>query len=372
MKKIKFPQDELAHDNIIEWWYFNGNLKDAKGNQYSFMDCLFKADAKKVNIPFLKNAPFKKLYFSHSLLSDIKKKKFYPKIDYVSLVSKDSFSKPLLFVNYMNPLTPNNYINRIIEKIDKSKYIIKTDDFDLSMTSMKKPLLEGGTGYITLKSTSTYYYSLTNLKTKGTIKIDGKEIKVKGKSWMDHQWADVNYNPKTNWTWFSIQLDNNIELVCFEYGDGKNKSYLATISYENDTQVSAKDVILTPTDIVWQSPVTKAKYPLSWKIEIPSKKISLEVEPLLRNQEMLFGTINYWEGPLAVKGVVNGKKVKGSGFLELVGCPMGLLNPHFYKKAIEETITKSIWPNVKNKGEKFVSTVESIEIYKKLSKLLLK
>ena len=56
-KKIKFPEDELAHDNIIEWWYFNGNLKDKKGNEYAFMDCLFKADINRVKIPFLK-VPF--------------------------------------------------------------------------------------------------------------------------------------------------------------------------------------------------------------------------------------------------------------------------------------------------------------------------
>ena len=52
-KPIKFPEDELAHNHIIEWWYFNGHLKDKKGNEYAFMNCLFKADVKKVKIPFL-------------------------------------------------------------------------------------------------------------------------------------------------------------------------------------------------------------------------------------------------------------------------------------------------------------------------------
>lgn len=365
MKRIKFPQDELAHNTIIEWWYFNGHLKDTKGNQYPFMDCLFKVNVKKVNIPFLKKAPFKTLYFSHYLLSDIKTKRYYPNINYVSLISNDSFSKPLLFVNYIDPLILKGYTNRVIEKTDKSQYRIKTDNFDLVMTSIKRPLLEGGTGYVGLERKGTYYYSLTNLKTEGTIKINGKEIKVKGKSWMDHQWANVTYNPKAKWTWFSIQLDNNIEIVCFEYGDdGKNKTYLATMSYENGRQVSANDVILTPTGIIWQSPTTKAKYPLSWKIDIPSKKISLEVEPLLKKQEMLFGTINYWEGPLTVKGVINKEKVKGIGFLELVGYPMGISNLKFYKKAIEETIKKAIWPNLKKKGGKFVSNLWPIRIIK--------
>ncbi|MHA1895810.1 MAG: lipocalin-like domain-containing protein, partial [Promethearchaeota archaeon] len=37
MKKIEFPKDELAHNSIIEWWYFNGHLTDKQGNRYAFM-----------------------------------------------------------------------------------------------------------------------------------------------------------------------------------------------------------------------------------------------------------------------------------------------------------------------------------------------
>ena len=155
MKPIKFPKDESAHDNIIEWWYFNGHLKDSKGNRYSFMNCLFKADVKKVKIPFLKKAPFKIIYFSHSIFLDIKARRSYPKIDYVSIVSGDSFSKPLLFINYTDSLIFKGYINKAIEETKKFSYHIKTDNLDLNLTSVKKPLLEGGTGCIKFGSKST-------------------------------------------------------------------------------------------------------------------------------------------------------------------------------------------------------------------------
>ena len=52
-KTIKFPEDEKPHNNFIEWWYYNGHLKDGEGNTYAFMNCLFKVDVKKVKIPFL-------------------------------------------------------------------------------------------------------------------------------------------------------------------------------------------------------------------------------------------------------------------------------------------------------------------------------
>jgi len=342
MKTIKFPQDESVHDSITEWWYFNGHLKDAKGHQYSFMDCFFKADVKKADIAILKHTPLKIIYFSHSVLSDIKAKKIYPIIDYISKISKDTFSRPLVFINYKNNFILKGKTERAIEKISESKYHIKTDNLDLTMTSMKKPLLENETGYVKLKEKGTYYYTLTNLKTEGTIKINGKNIKVKGKSWMDHQWADVIYNPKTRWTWFSIQLDSNIELVCFEYLDGNFKKYIATISYEDGRQASADDMVLTPTGIAWQSPVTKTRYPLSWKIDIPSKNISIEVKPLFKNQEMLFGQINYWEGALTIKGTIDDKKVKGVGFLELAGYQKGISNMNLWKYIIKKAIAKQI------------------------------
>jgi len=84
-------------------------------------------------------------------------------------------------------------------------------------------------------------------------------------------------------------------------------------------QENTKNIKFTPTGISWTSPHTKTIYPLSWRIEIPSKDIRLNVKPIIKEQEMLFGTINYWEGPLVVKGTVRGKKVSGRGFLELAG-----------------------------------------------------
>jgi len=327
MKSIKFPEDELAHDCIIEWWYINGHLLGDDGNRYSFMDCLFKAKVKEVEIPFLSKIPLKTMYFSHSIISDIDSKKFYPTIDYLSIVSRDSFTKPLLFVNYTNPIFMNGYVNSVIEETELFNYHIKTEDMDLTMKSMKEPLLEGGTGFVNLGSKGSYYYSLTNLKTEGVIKVGDRNVKVSGKSWIDHQWADVKYS-KDQWTWFSIQLDNDTEMVCYEYTDVKtnNKSYLASISRSNGMQEHTEEVIIAPLTKKWTSPKTKNTYVLSWRIEVPSWNMWFEVESMIDDQEMVFGTINYWEGPLSVHGEIDKKPVKGHGFMELLGRPSHYAN----------------------------------------------
>lgn len=344
MKSIKFPRDEQAHNNIIEWWYWNGHLKGADGNDYAFMDCLFKADSRRVKLPFLKS-PFKNLYFSHSILSDIARQKFYSDIDYIAVPSRQSFKRPLLFAEYI-AAEPNTFLKgfvvNLMKENKKFSYRVKTKNFDLKFKSLKKPFLEGGKGFLDLHGRKTYYYSLTSLAAEGEIFLKNKTVKVKGQGWMDHQWADAPYSQDL-WTWFSIQLKNKIELVIFEYGRDK-KNYYAGISYADGRQEHFKDIKITPRGQAWKSSETGASYNLSWRLEIPAKKIDLIVEPFLKKQEIIFGTINYWEGPLKVKGIFAGKRTTGRGFLELVGRASKYKALKFFREAITQTIK-----DIKNK-----------------------
>jgi len=55
---------------------------------------------------------------------------------------------------------------------------------------------------------------------------------------------------------------------------------------------------------------------------------------------MLFGTINYWEGPLRVEGFFQGKKTRGAGFMELVGYPSQYSNTEYLKDQLEKTMSR--------------------------------
>lgn len=349
MKSIEFPKDELSHNCSVEWWYFNGHLEDKSSNKYAFMNCLFRIDTDSTKIPLLGRTPLKQVFSAHHIISDLKRKKFYPYLDYVVLASKDSFSKPMLLINYASPIIIKGYFNSVMEETNLFEYRIKTENIDLVMNAVKKPLLVGGTGFISLKPKKTYYYSITNLKTKGKIRVNGKWIEVHGKSWIDHQW---NFAPKLSgfddkWLWFSIQLDNNTEMVCFEYDDGKTKTPMASISNPDNTQEHVTDVKFTSLGVNWKSPATNEKYDLKWRIEIPSKNINLVVEPVIKDQEMRFGTVNYWEGPLTVKGVFKNKNVSGKGFLEFAGRPFQIGNVDFLASSAVDVL-KTVYTDSKS------------------------
>ncbi len=297
-KKVKLPKDELAHDwPAIEWWYFNGFLEGKK--KYAFMTCLFKADKNKVNLSFLR-VPFRTIYFAHTLLYNLSKRTVEKEILPVVIVSEDSFTKEKLFINYTY-LLRKKFFNYEIARKDSGIHI-KTRFFDLTAKEKKKPLLEGGNGYIDLGTKTTYYYTYPRLDVAGTIRGE----KVKGLAWHDKQWSKEGFM-QDHWLWFSLQLPNNLDIVCFDYKGVR----MATISYGNNKQETV------PVEFVqigedWKSPHTKINYSLSWRIKV--KDMVIETKPLIEDCEMNHGFISYWEGPVQVS--LNGKN--SFGFMELL------------------------------------------------------
>src|SRR3989338_1356014 len=292
-QSIKLPEDNLPHKSIIEWWYLNGHLKDERGQSYAFMDCLFKADIRKVNIPFLNKLSFKEgfftwpyIYFAHCIISDIGQQKNYQDIQPFSLLSADSFTYPLLFASYNNLKNPRTAYT--IAETTPGQFHLKTKNLDLQLTTKKPPLLEGGKGWVDMGKHQTYYYSLTDLEAQGSLLINKEYFQVTGRAWFDHQWADVPYD-KNQWNWFSLQLDNGSDLMCVQYGAGQNKKYLVDLIDKNNQSRHYQKLILVPDSDVWTSSKTNAKYPLAWQIEIPEEKIKLKVSAMVPNQEIIFG-----------------------------------------------------------------------------------
>jgi len=320
---IKFPEDEQRHDHIIEWWYFNGNLKAKNGKTFSYMNCLFATKPDKVKIPFLKGTFIKELFFSHYLLSN-NSSEFKNKTNPLCVVDPNSFTKPLLWVNYDNSC--------LIEEVEPFKYHIVNEFIDLYLESEKKPLLLNKTGFLDLNVKTTYYYSLTRLKTKGLIKEKNKWIAVEGLSWMDHQWAQTPLTDDDKWKWFSIQLDNNCDIVFFIYGDKIKTGHASMIDEKGNTKTT-NEINITPTGIKYKNKKTGNTYELQYEIDIPEFKINLKTTPFKKDQEMVFETIKYWEGGIKVEGKMNNKNVSGKGFCELVTEPRDSITKYIISRA---------------------------------------
>ncbi len=341
-KKIQFPKDESKHTTVGEWWYFNGNLKDVKGREYSYMNTLFRAAFPFEQKKLLKKVPRNDYYIYHSIISDIGHNKFYPHINYIVRTTDDSFRTDGLNVYFSSANPVKKLKHYYIEQPSLNEYRIKGENTYLKLTSRKNPLLENQNGYVNFFNRPTFYYSLTDLETEGIIFVDGKKIEVSGKSWMDHQWSDTYDISKDFWNWFSIQLENNIELVCYEYGHKGKSAALATIIYPDGKMESFHDISIQPTQRKWRSAKTKAVYDLSWEIKIPQVKMEFSIESKVENHEMNFLRINYWESPTKIAANINGKEIAGFGYMELAGRPSIFNNFNLLKELLDKKIKKRL------------------------------
>ena len=200
---------------------------------------------------------------------------------------------------------------------------------------MKTPDLHGQGGYSRKSEVSdaaSYYYSLPRLNTLGTITVDGRQLRVTGESWMDHEFFSRGLAPNlTGWDWFSLQLDDGWEVMLYLLRQQDGSVDQASSGTLIDPAGRARhlnlaDFTVKPTTS-WTSPHTQTKYPAGWEIIIPGAGYRLTLTPTLPDQEIRSqapAKVTYWEGQVKIEGVKNGAPVAGLGYAELTGYAGGL------------------------------------------------
>ena len=78
--------------------------------------------------------------------------------------------------------------------------------------------------------------------------------------------------------------------------------------------LKSHEISMQPIDW-WRSARTGARYPIRWRIGVPSRGIALECAVAIPNQELSFATAPvYWEGAVRYSG-----SHSGVGYMELTG-----------------------------------------------------
>lgn len=353
-ERISLPKDTGPHlFSNLEWWYFFAYLRGNKGGRYAVMASFFEVG----ELERLKGH-----YFIYTLI-DLNKetRKNYSILD--SNLKWNLITMYLPFYLLQHPLNTEMwklYKSLLVGQIPAPHYLMdkaslqrnptklvygenelsfygeKQDSFrvhviekggeiDLQFTPTKPIALIGGDG----KPDNLYYYSFTRNAVQGQIRT-GKEIEiVQGQGWFDHQWGrDYGLITGIGWNWFGLQLKDGRELLLNERRSSKTKqtfSPMANLIDEDGTLHFTRDVIFQEIKY-WQSPETKANYPIEWKIIIPDFSIQLHVKAVFPEQEMpIIGPLQaIWEGTCILSGqeiLPNNKIIAldGKGFMELVG-----------------------------------------------------
>jgi predicted secreted hydrolase len=197
---------------------------------------------------------------------------------------------------------------------------------DLVLRSQKPPAIHGEGG-ISKKgpcaSCASHYYSFTHLFTRGTLTRNNVRYDVTGLTWMDHEYgSDELTKAQTGWDWFSIQLDDDREVMLYrlrERGGGTTPQSSGSII---DRSGRVRHLVLADFTIdatgTWKSPHTNALYPSGWIVHVRDVG-ALELVPVMQDQELAdAGGTSYWEGAVDVRDPKSGKRL-GVGYVELTG-----------------------------------------------------
>ncbi|MGR9087107.1 MAG: lipocalin-like domain-containing protein [Gammaproteobacteria bacterium] len=323
-RNFTFPEDHGAHNAYrTEWWYFTGNLSTPEGRRFGYELTFFRfALSDKMNFsPSVWRTD--QAYMAHLALTDAWEGRFYTDERFSragnGLAGADAHRYQVWLYDWSARAENTDFPLRL--KAQSGRFGI-----DLVLVAQKGPVLQGNNGFSQKSAepgNASYYYSYTRLATQGHLDIGGARHSVTGTSWMDREWStSALSNEQSGWDWFALQLSDHSELMFYRLRrrDGRPDIHSAGSWIQADNgkvSLQWQDVDIKVLDS-WKSPHSRILYPSKWQLTVPSHNLSLEITPLIPDQELNV-TYRYWEGAVDVKGAKNGKAISGQGYVELTG-----------------------------------------------------
>jgi predicted secreted hydrolase len=332
VREFTFPQDYGAHPEYqTEWWYYTGNLATAEDRRFGFQLALFRRAITPTMPERSSDWASNQVYFGDFALTNVADDQFFATNRFsrgaadLSGAAVDPRFRVWVEDWSVTALNDDGSQLRLKAQGETSQ---GTYSIDLT-TTRSKPIIFHGDRGLSRKSAdegnASYYFSQTRLTTEGTITINGQSFPVTGTSWMDQEFStSVLGKDAVGWDWFSLQLDNQREVMLFyiRMADGSIEPLSKGTLVNADGTTTTLDLDDYKIEVLdhWTSPRTGAIYPSGWRIDIntPTGLLSLEVQPLIKNQELNSVTA-YWEGASRVTGTDNGQPVTGYGYVEMTG-----------------------------------------------------
>lgn len=302
---VNLPRDLAAHsDAQTEWWYYTGHAETTSGRAFGFELVFFK---RRTDLDSFSIVPLRLLgnpfYFAHFAVTNIADSEFR----YSHRKSANGI------LDIPAAMSESHYHLRLgdwsIREAAGAHILRSTIDSDLvfeATLTPRKPVVLNGRNGVSFKDEgeASRYFSYTRMELEGDLTINGDVEHFTGSAWMDREFG--TWKPTENqkgWDWFSVQLDDETELMCYQLRNSKGEpspfsSGTFILPDGSHIALGANDFSIDVLDR-WTSPNSGAEYPARWILKVPSRNLELEITPVLQDQELdTRGTtmIVYWEG----------------------------------------------------------------------------
>ena len=324
-RMFRFPEDHGPHPEFRhEWWYFTGNLRGPGGRRFGYQLTFFRFALSPDPPARVSRWGTNQAYMAHFAITDAQGNRFrhFERTGRGALGLAGADAHPLR-------VWLDDWSAEGAEASTLPVRLRATEEeasIDLLLDSARRIVLQGDRGLSRkgpAPGNASYYYSMTRLATRGSVRIDGVSFPVEGSSWLDREWGTSSLEKgQTGWDWFAVQLSDGRDLMFYRLrrGDGATDPFSAGTLVLPDGSVrplSADDVRIETLGY-WKSPESGARYPSRWRMLLPSEGLELEVVPRIADQE-LRTSARYYEGAVGVRGTSRGKAVEGDGYVELTG-----------------------------------------------------
>ncbi len=320
-RELQFPRDLGSHaDFRTEWWYLTGLLTTGQ-REFGFQLTFFRsrvAETQGMRSAFAA----KQLIFAHAAVTDVDGKKLW----HDQRIAREGFgvaqaSETDTAITLRDwSLVRDGPLYRAIAIGDNFQ-------FTLDLTPTQALLLQGDRGLSRKgpqEKQASFYYSLPQLKTTGSLTVAGRPMPLQGTAWLDHEWSQELLHPQAvGWDWIGMNLFDGSALTAYRLRNKAGQALWDGGSFRHPS-MGAVPHVFSHGEVIfqavrhWSSPLTQARYPVEWIVRTPADFYT--VKAVIDNQELdsrnSTGAV-YWEG-LSDLFDSNGKRV-GRGYLEMTG-----------------------------------------------------
>lgn len=341
-----FPDDHGPHPAFRnEWWYVTGNLAAADGRALGFHFTLFRTSLSPSPREGSSAWATNQAYMAHFALTDAEGRRFHASERFargalglagararpfrVWLEDWELASEERGTAEAPPPASDSRPWAGDAGGIFPLRLRAAGDGVavDLLLEEGKPPVLQGEGGLSRKGSepgNASYYYSHTRMPASGSVILGADTLRTTGLAWLDREWSTSALSEgQVGWDWFALQLDHGWELMIYALrrADGSPHPLSDGVLVDpegNATRLRWGEDVRVRVTGRWSSPLDGAVHPSGWTVEIPARGWSLEVRPVLADQELDLA-FRYWEGAVTVVGEAGGRPVVGRGYVELTG-----------------------------------------------------
>lgn len=313
-----FPQDHAPHPGFqTEWWYYTGQLYTAGATpfhdkpRYGFQLTFFRRQESPAA-----NAASE--YLAHAALTDL---------ETGTTTFRSRRGGALLGAAGATPRTleawSGDWLAELIGETHLLRFSLGERSIRLLGSPSPKVSLQGVAGFSAkgrCEACASHYYSIARIPVAGELRSPTTTSELHGIGWMDHEFMSNSLSAEqVGWDWMGLMLKDGRNLTVFQLRDASGRSSFtsASILRDGSSELLPEGALtLTPSE-EWISPSSNGRYPLTWRIQIPSHGIDLTVRARTPACEVGGGESTleprYWEGP------VSSSDESALGYLEMTG-----------------------------------------------------